>query len=548
MRITVAQLDPVVGDVRGNVERIAATLDATRDQQPDLVVFSEMFLVGYPPKDLLERDWFIQRVKQGIEEVKSLSQSYPNVGILFGAPVPTRQANGKGLHNAAILVQDGREVGTAFKSLLPTYDVFDEARYFDPAPDVAVVPFKGERLGIHVCEDAWNDPTFWSKRPLYDCDPVEKLANQGATILLNISASPFSVGKEWVRYRLLARQAAKYGLPFLYANQVGGNDELVFDGRSICLDARGEVAAVLASFEEEVRLIDTEVLSPIEYKAQEEIASVHDALVLGLRDYMHKCGFSQAVIGLSGGIDSSVTCALAARALGPTNVLGVSMPSQYSSQGSLDDAEQLARNLGIDYRVIPIKDTFAAYLDMLAEPFAGTEPNVAEENIQARIRGNILMALSNKFGHLVLSTGNKSELAVGYCTLYGDMSGGLAVISDVPKGMVYDLAHYMNRAGDVVPENSIEKPPSAELKPDQVDQDTLPPYPVLDEILRLYIEEALSVDEIVSRGFEGQTVRWVARTVDRNEYKRQQAAPGLRVTTKAFGVGRRMPIAAKFEL
>jgi len=549
VRITVAQLDPIVGDIRGNVAKAAAVLASEEARTAELVVFPELFLTGYPPKDLLEHRWFIRRAQKAVEEMRDLSRKYSDVGILFGVPLQAARQHGKGLSNAAVLLSGGRVVGVAHKALLPTYDVFDEARYFDPASDVRVIPFKGERLGVHICEDAWADTELWARPRLYSFDPVRILAEQGATLLINISSSPFHMGKEKLRFQILRHHAQRYHLPFLYVNQVGGNDELVFDGRSMCLDAGGEPIAILPSFRECVMTVDMAQRGiPGGYAPQDEIASVYDALVLGLRDYFVKCGFSQAVIGLSGGIDSSVTCCLAVEALGKENVLGVSMPSPYSSKGSIEDARQLAQNLGIGFKIIPISGIFAAYLDTLAEHFAGTGPNVAEENIQARIRGNILMALSNKFGYLVLSTGNKSELAVGYCTLYGDMSGGLAVISDVPKTMVYKLAAYINRHGEVIPQACIDKPPSAELKPNQVDQDTLPPYPILDEILYYYIEEGYSADEIIAQGLDEETVRWVVRTVARNEYKRKQAPPGLRVTSKAFGTGRRMPIAAKFEI
>jgi NAD+ synthase (glutamine-hydrolysing) len=413
---------------------------------------------------------------------------------------------------------------------------------------VQPVLFRGESLGIHVCEDAWVDSSLWPRRVPYAFDPVAELARQGATLLINISASPYSVGKELTRYNLIAGHARRHGIPFVYVNQIGGNDDLVFDGRSVAVNGRGEPVAVLPPFVEAIAALDTAAAQPLgPYTPQREIASVHDALVLGLKDYMRKTGFSLAVIGLSGGIDSAVTCALAVAALGRGNVLGVSMPSQYSSQGSLDDARRLARNLGIQYKVIAIAGVHRAYLEVLEPHFEGRAPDVTEENIQARIRGNYLMALSNKLGHMVLSTGNKSELAVGYSTLYGDMSGGLAVISDVPKMMVYELAHYVNRGGEVIPPASITKPPSAELRPNQTDQDTLPPYPILDAILHQYIEEMRSASEIVAQGFDPETVRWVLRAVDRNEYKRKQAPPGPRVTSKAFGVGRRMPIAARFD-
>ena len=547
MRVTIAQLNPTVGDISGNVAKIVRTLSECAPYLPDLVIFTELFLVGYPPKDLLERSWFIARAQEAVDELRRVSKGYPGTGILLGAPLPTAQANGKGLYNAALLLYQGEILARQAKSLLPTYDVFDEARYFDPAPEVQAVSFKGERLGIHVCEDAWTDPTLWARRPPYTFDPVQALAKQGATLFINISASPFNVGKEAVRFGLIREHARRHGIPFIYVNQIGGNDDLLFDGRSMCLDRRGEPLATLQPFSEQVQTIESDQPGIAgSYVPQEEIASVHDALVMGLRDYMCKTGFSRAVIGLSGGIDSAVTCCLAVKALGQENVLGITMPSPYSSMGSIEDSRQLARNLGIEFRVIPISGIYQAYLDTLKEHFAGRPPNEAEENIQARIRGNILMAMSNKFGYLVLSTGNKSELAVGYCTLYGDMSGGLAVISDVPKTMIYELALYINREIEVIPCASITKPPSAELKPNQVDQDTLPPYPVLDQILHHYVEEGHSVQEIVARGFDPDIVKWVARAVDRNEYKRKQAAPGLKVTTKAFGVGRRMPIAARF--
>ncbi len=545
MRLTLAQLNPVVGDIAGNTRRIAETLERTRAEHPDLVVFPELFLVGYPPRDLLERVWFIRRVGEAIERVRTLSLEYPGTAILFGAPVETGLPNGKGLYNAAVLVADGRIVATHFKTLLPTYDVFDELRYFDPAPAVQVSPWGAERLGIHVCEDAWTDPALWSRRNLYSVDPVALLGAQGASLLVNISASPFHVGKEEIRYQLMSQHARANGAPFVYVNQVGANDELVFDGRSMVLDAQGRPLAVLPAFEEAVVTVDTDAPADgAAYQCLDEIGSIHDALVLGIRDYARKCGFSKAVVGLSGGIDSALTFYLACRAMGPENLLGIGMPSPFSSPGSISDARDVAANLGAEFRLISINEINAAYLETLAPHFAGTTAGVAEENVQARIRGNLLMAISNKFGHLVLSTGNKSELSVGYCTLYGDMSGGLAVISDVPKTLVYDLARYANRDGELIPHGSIEKAPSAELRPNQTDQDTLPPYPILDGILHLYVEEGLSIDEIVAEGFERETAAWVARTVDRNEYKRRQAAPGLRVTTKAFGMGRRMPIAA----
>lgn len=549
MKVSMAQLNPIVGDIKGNTSKIIQTMAHCRDEEPDLVVFPELFLVGYPPKDLLERPWFIEKAQQAVQELAQTSLKYPQTGILFGAPLPTGKDVGKRLYNSAVLIFQGRVLSLHHKSLLPTYDVFDERRHFDPGPEINTVVFKGERLGISICEDAWNDPELWPKGTLYPFDPIEILAGKGATLFINISASPFFMAKEEIRFRLIRNHALRHQRPFVFVNQIGGNDELIFDGRSLCLDAAGEPIAIFPSFAEHRHTLDTTLAGkPGLYAAQDKIESIYGALVLGVRDYMRKCGFSKAVVGLSGGIDSAVTCCLAKDAVGSENVLGISMPSPYSSKGSIEDSRKLAANVGIQFQMVPISTIYQSYLDALKDPFAARALDITEENIQARIRGNILMAFSNKFGHLVLSTGNKSELAVGYCTLYGDMSGGLAVISDVPKTMVYDLASYINRKTGVIPKATIEKPPSAELKPDQVDQDTLPPYPILDKILHFYIEELRSVEEIIDLGFDRETVRWVARMVEKNEYKRKQAALGLKVTTKAFGIGRRMPIAAKVDL
>ncbi len=548
MRITLAQLNPIVGDIGGNLSRAVETLAQAARERADLVVFPELFLIGYPPRDLLGRCWIIDRIEAALGELARAALAYPELGIIVGAPLPTGRETGHGLYNSAVLIHDGQILGQANKSLLPTYDVFDEDRYFDRHNGATPLEFRGEKLGIHICEDAWNDPELWPRQRMYDHDPVEELAAAGATVLINISASPYSKGKEQVRHRLISRHAQRHGLPFVYANQVGGNDELIFDGRSFVFDAQGQPLAVLPSFAESVTTVDLATARPVPYAPQPEIASVHDALVLGVRDYLRKCGFSRAIIGLSGGIDSAVTACLATAALGPDNVRALAMPSQYSSTGSVSDAEALARNLGIELEIVPIRPIFEAYLATLQELFAGTPAGLAEENVQARIRGNLLMAMSNKYGSLVITTGNKSELAVGYCTLYGDMSGGLAAISDVPKMMVYELARYINREREIIPLASITKPPSAELKPDQRDQDTLPPYEILDQIIELYVEEDCCAADIVAQGFEEEVVRWVLRTIDRNEYKRRQAAPGLKVTSKAFGVGRRMPVAAKIEL
>jgi NAD+ synthase (glutamine-hydrolysing) len=538
-----------VGDINGNKSKILDLLTQSSATGSDLVIFSELFLVGYPPKDLLERTWFVEKVLAAVQELKRVSEKCPETGLLFGSPWPTGKDVGKPLYNSALLIYQGRILLQQPKSLLPTYDVFDERRYFDQAPETYTVSFKGETLGISICEDAWNDPELWPKGRLYPSDPIKELAKKGATLLINISASPFFAGKEEIRYRLIRNHARKHRLPFVFVNQVGGNDELIFDGRSFGLDREGEAFAVFPPFKEHVLTVDPQLSgTPGLFSPQEEIESIYEALVMGIRDYMRKCHFSRAVVGLSGGIDSAVTCCLAKDAVGSQNVLAVSMPSPFSSKGSIEDSLALAANLCIDCKVIPITPIYLSYLETLKEHFAGKEADVTEENIQARIRGNLLMAFSNKFGYLVLSTGNKSELAVGYCTLYGDMSGGLAVISDVPKTMIYDLADCINRKTELIPRTILEKPPSAELRPNQVDQDTLPPYPILDKILHYYIEEARSVEEISRLGFNSETTKWVASMVEKYEYKRKQAAPGLKVTTKAFGGGRRMPIAAKTDL
>lgn len=547
MKITLSQLNPTVGDLSGNLSKIFRALEREAHHSSDLAIFPELFLCGYPPRDLLERKAFLQETNAAIEKIKTFSRHFPDTGILFGAPVATGKDFGKGLFNSAILIQNGNIVAQINKSLLPTYDVFDEARYFDPAEEIITVPFKNEILGISVCEDAWNDPEMWYRR-IYTIDPISVLARKGATLFINISASPFNVGKDEIRFRLIKNHVIRHHRPFVFVNQVGGNDELIFDGTSFILNGSGEMVEKLPSFQTAVKTVDlkqTEV--PKQFRPMDTIASIHQALVLGLKDYVTKCGFSGVLLGLSGGIDSAVTCALAVAALGADSVWGVTMPSIYSSTGSVEDSRQLAQNLGVKFDVIPIKSVFDAYISALEDQFAEASPDSTEENIQARIRGNYLMALSNKFAHLVLSTGNKSETAMGYCTLYGDMSGGLSVINDVPKTMVYRLAEYINRDAEIIPRAILEKAPSAELRPDQTDQDTLPPYDILDAILDDYLENGLSASEIIKKGFDENIVYFVIRTIDRNEYKRRQAAPGLKVTSKAFGSGRRIPIAAKFD-
>lgn len=547
MKIGLAQLNPVVGDIEGNIGKLESVLEEYSSRNVDLMIFPELFVTGYPPRDLLEKSWFIQKVEESVDDLKRISMKYPEVGMIVGIPLPTGKQVGRGLYNAALFVYKGQEVARAAKSLLPTYDVFDEERYFDPAPDITIARFKGEILGICLCEDAWNDPEFWPKRRMYSFDPVEALVKKGATIVVNISASPFTVGKEEIRYRLIRNHARRHKVPFVYLNQVGGNDELVFDGRSMVFNRNGELIYLGAGFKEEIGLVETDREDAVFYEPQERIASVFDALVFGTRDYVRKCGFKKAVLGLSGGIDSAVTCVVAVEALGAQNVLGISMPSPYSSEESVRYAGELANRLGVRFAVLPIHEIFEAYLTLFDEHLGGRRLDVAEENVQARIRGNILMSYSNRFGYLVLSTGNKSELAVGYCTLYGDMSGGLSVLTDVPKTMVYELATYINRHREIIPREIITKAPSAELRPGQTDRDSLPPYPILDQVLQLYVEEGMGVQNIVKLGIDELTVKKVVRMVDTSEYKRRQAVPGLKVTSKAFGSGRRMPIAAHVD-
>lgn len=537
MKLALVQFNPTVGDLKENAARMLDHFVQAEAAGADLVIFPELVLVGYPPRDLLWRPELIHKTEELLAE--KFAPASRQTGIILGAPV---QAEGR-LYNAVLLYHSGRLVGRQEKTLLPTYDVFDETRYFKPAVDRKPIPFKNEILGLTVCEDVWNDKDYWNRR-LYDVDPVEELVNRGATVLINISASPYHYGKRRLRADMLGHTARKYRRPLVYVNQVGGNDELIFDGSSLVLNTRGELVFEGRAFAEDFALVDLDTLPPGKKTeaVEEDISDVYRALLLGIRDYLRKTGFKRAVVGLSGGVDSSVVAALATAALGSENVLGVGMPSRYSSPESLHDAEQLARNLGIEWRVIPVEEIFTAYLKTLNSE---DKPllDVAEENVQARIRGNILMFISNREGHLVLSTGNKSELAVGYCTLYGDMSGGLSVLSDVPKMMVYELAKYINREREIIPVNVLAKAPSAELRPDQRDEDSLPEYRILDPILKAYIEDNVSCYEIVARGFEPELVRKVVRMVDRAEFKRRQAAPGLKVTTKAFGTGRRLPIA-----
>ncbi len=543
MKIALAQFNPTVGDFAGNAASILELACQAKQRGADLAVFSELCLCGYLPLDLLERPSFLERNRT---ELACLAKKTP-LPILIGYAGPARGPTGKNVSNAAALLTDGRAVFEQHKMLLPTYDVFDESRYFQPARAQQVYSMGRETLGITICEDIWNDKSFWAKR-LYEVDPVVDLVTQGATVIINISASPYFIDKRGLRLDMLRTLARSHGRPVVYVNQVGGNDSLVFDGSSLALMPDGSIAAQARSFNEDLVIFDTVTgVGDIHPQPAEELSVVLEALICGTRDYVRKCGFRRVLVGLSGGIDSSVVASIAVAALGSGSVTGVAMPGPYSSTGSVVDARQLARNLGIEFSVLPIHDIFNSYRSALRDVFAGHSENTTEENIQARIRGNVLMALSNKFGALVLSTGNKSEMAVGYCTLYGDMAGGLAVISDVPKTMVYELASRINRERELVPRASIEKLPSAELKLNQTDQDSLPPYDVLDRILKAYVEEVQTPQEIADRyRFPLDLVRSIAVKVDRNEYKRKQAPPGLKITSRAFGFGRPFPIAQKF--
>ena len=542
MNAGIAQINTTVGDFAGNADKILHAYRELVMAGADFVITPELAICGYPPMDLVFRSGFIAASER---HVNALAVDTGKVPLIVGTVEPNASPHGRPCHNSAVVLQEGRRVATAHKSLLPTYDVFDEGRYFEPAEGVATVEIAGRRAGLTICEDLWT--AEYLPRDYYGRSPLRDLEKAGIDLLLNLSASPFEAGKPAKRRAMLGGIARRLKVPLVYANLVGGNDQLVFDGHSLAFDADGALAAELPGFREDIALVKIPPDAPFPLAEHTDVADVHDALVLGLRDYLAKCGFRQVVIGLSGGIDSAVTAALAVTALGKENVLGVTMPGPFSSPGSIDDSIALARNLGIECHTVPIGGGFEAMEKQLAPVFAGRPPDIAEENLQARLRGMTLMALSNKFNRMVISTGNKSELAVGYCTIYGDMAGGMALLSDVPKTMVYQLAGYINRHGEVIPHNTIEKPPSAELRADQRDQDTLPPYDVLDEVLRLYVEEQLTTGEIAAKGFDPDTVRWIAQKVDTNEYKRQQAAPGIKVTSKAFGIGRRVPIAQKFH-
>jgi len=546
VRIALGQINPTVGDFAGNAAKISEFALRAKAGGAGLALFPELSVCGYPPRDLVERSSFVSRNREAIERIAAATRG---IAVVCGAVTPAQAQTGKSVMNSAVLLMDGEVAFVQSKMLLPTYDVFDEMRNFAPASAQALFPFCGKQMALTICEDAWNDKHFWNRR-LYTFDPVEALLDAGGTFLLNISASPFWMGKRELRRRMLASIARNHNVPVVMVNQAGGNDSLVFDGSSIVLNPAGEVIAQGKSFEEDLIFFDPDRLTgDLHEQVDGDEASVYGALVLGTRDYVRKCGFRQVIIGLSGGIDSALTAAIASDAVGPENVIGVGMPGPYSSQGSIDDARTLAGNLGIRFELLCITETFESYIKTLRKTFAGCKEDVTEENIQSRIRGTLLMALSNKFGALLLSTGNKSELGVGYCTLYGDMAGGLAVISDVPKTLVYRLARYVNSRHAVIPQTSLDKPPSAELRPDQKDSDSLPSYDVLDVILEDYVEDLHSPERIAAdHGLDLSLVRKVVLMVDRAEYKRQQAAPGLKISAKAFGYGRRFPIAAKIEV
>ncbi len=540
MKIALAQTNPTVGDIAGNLRRIRTFTERARARGADLVVFPELCITGYPPRDLLELRKFVQKNREALGE---LTNSVTSPAILVGYVEFNTHKGEKPYYNAAALLSRGKIIATRYKTLLPTYDVFDETRHFAAAPENAPIVFHGKRLGVTICEDMWHVPSVWPETP-YRQDPVATLARKRVDVFINLSCSPFHHGKSGLRLDLARHHVEKYKRPFFFANQVGGNDELIFDGNSFAVDAQGRTITQAKSFQEDLIVADIRAQgAPAVWNETSDIKEVHDALVLGLRDYARKCGFKKVLLGLSGGIDSSVTTALAAQALGKENVLGVMMPSPFSSRGSISDSKELSKKLGIKSLLIPISSTFSTFLKTLRPAFAGRKPDVAEENLQARIRGTLLMALSNKFGMLLLTTGNKSEISMGYCTLYGDMNGGLAVISDVFKTMVYELGRFINEKEAVIPEACFTKPPSAELRPNQIDQDSLPPYEVLDPIVEAYVENGKDVEEIAAQGYAPELVQKVLNTIDRNEYKRRQAPPGLRITAKAFGMGRRMPIA-----
>ena len=546
MKIALAQIDPTVGDFTGNLEKILAASRRAADSGARLTVFSELAICGYPPADFVEKPSFLARCRTAVEDLAAASRDLPTA-VLAGVALPAGREDLKPAFNAAVLLDRGQLILEQHKRLLPFYDVFDEQRYFSPSGPQKVIDFEGLRLAVSICEDAWNDKNFWRRR-LYTIDPMEELMRQSPALHINLSSSPFWHNKRAVRREMLSAIARRDGIPVLMCNQVGGDDSLIFDGSSLALNARGELIAQAASFQEDLVVLDPFNTSPISLPEDDETEAAYRALVLGTRDYVRKCGFRKVIVGLSGGIDSALVAAIATEALGAENVIGIGMPSPYSSSGSVDDSRQLASNLGIRFQSISISDLFADFNRALAPLFTGLPPDITEENIQPRIRGTILMALSNKLGALVLTTGNKSEMAVGYCTLYGDMVGALAVIGDLVKTRVYAVCYWLNREREVIPTTILSKPPSAELRPGQMDTDSLPPYEVLDPIVEAYVERYETPECIArERGFPLDLVQQVVRLIERSEYKRQQAAPVLKVTSKSFGMGRRFPIAVKVQ-
>jgi NAD+ synthase (glutamine-hydrolysing) len=547
VKIALAQINPTVGDFNGNLEKIIAATRRAADQGARIAVFSELAICGYPPADFLEKPSFLKRCRSAVNELAVATRELPTA-VIAGVALPAPPDAGKPAVNAAVLLDCGHMLLEQHKRLLPFYDVFDEQRYFLPTTRQQVVELDGLRLAISICEDAWNDKNFWPRR-LYSLDPLEELMRQNPSIHINLSSSPFWHSKRKIRRQMLAAIANRDGIPVLMCNQVGGNDSLIFDGSSLVLNKHGDLVAQAKSFAEDLVIVDPFSAPSLPDPADDDTEAAYRALVLGTRDYVRKCGFSKVLIGLSGGIDSALVAAIAADALGPENVLAVGMPSPYSSQGSIEDSRALAANLGIRFEIIAISDLFHQYTHALEPLFTGTKSDLTEENLQSRIRGNLLMALSNKFGSLVLTTGNKSEMAVGYCTLYGDMVGALAVIGDLIKTRVYAICRWLNRDREIIPRAIIEKPPSAELRPDQKDTDSLPPYDVLDPILEAYVERYETPECIAQRNsFPLELVQQVVRLVERSEYKRQQAAPVLKVTSKSFGMGRRFPIAVKVQV
>jgi NAD+ synthetase len=547
VKIALAQINPTVGDFSGNMEKIVAATRRAADQGARLAVFPELALCGYPPADFLEKPSFLARCREAISDLANATRSLPTA-LVVGVALPAPPDAGKPAVNAAVLLDCGHILLEQQKRLLPFYDVFDEQRYFLPSSAQHVVELDSLRIAISICEDAWNDKNFWPRR-LYAFDPLEELMRQNPAIHINLSASPFWHSKRRLRRQMLASIANRDGIPVIMCNQVGGNDSLIFDGSSMCINAHGDLVAQAKSFEEDLVVFEPFCSPPVPETTGDDTEAAYHALVLGTRDYVRKCGFSKVAVGLSGGIDSALVAAIAADALGKENVLAIGMPSPYSSQGSIDDSRALADNLGIRFELIGISDLFRDYTQALETLFKGTQPGLAEENLQARIRGNLLMAVSNKFGSLVLTTGNKSEMAVGYCTLYGDMVGALAVIGDLVKTRVYAICRWLNREREIIPRAIIDKPPSAELRPDQKDTDSLPPYETLDPIIEAYVERYETPEHIAEKnGIPLELVQQVVRLVERSEYKRQQAAPVLKVTSKSFGMGRRFPIAVKVQV